>query len=66
MVGNLSRKKWEANFSAITDAYGVTSTSNLTVLPLHLFAAIRASSKIATARVQPAEAPRILWGKQLM
>ena len=26
----------------------------------------KASSKIATARVQPAEAPRILWGKQLM
>ena len=29
-------------------------------------AAINASSKIATARVQPAEAPRILCGKQLM
>ncbi|MDT4838898.1 hypothetical protein FQZ97_726710 [compost metagenome] len=28
--------------------------------------AISASSKIATARVQPAEAPRILCGKQLM
>jgi hypothetical protein len=28
--------------------------------------AIKASSKIATARVQPAEAPRILCGKQLM
>ena len=29
-------------------------------------AGISASSKIATARVQPAEAPRILCGKQLM
>ena len=29
-------------------------------------AAISASSKIATARVQPADAPRILCGKQLM
>ena len=29
-------------------------------------AAVKASSKIATARVQPADAPRILCGKQLM